>query len=200
MQLFYSALSPFACKVRVCAYELGLADQVSLTPAAGWTDESYKATNPLGQVPAMQLDDGTVLYDSAVICEALDQMADQAAGLRMAPVYGPARWAALTRQALADGMCEAAVRIVRERMRDDPHDDVVAAQTRKLVAGLAVLDAAAPFDGFGIGEAATACALAYFDVRQVIDWRGGHPALAAWYEAASKRDSLVAVSAQIAAS
>lgn len=194
MQLFYSALSPFACKVRVCAYELGLHDRFSLTVTSGWTDESYKSTNPLGQVPALALDDGTVLYDSAVICDFLDETA----GGGLIPPAGPARWAALTRQALADGLCDAAVRIVRERLRDDPHEDIQAHMMRKLDAGLTALEASAPFAGFGVGEAAVACALVYFDAREILDWRKDHPKLAAWFEVAARRDSVVSTSPQIA--
>lgn len=196
MELFYSALSPFARKVRVCAYELGLHDRIALVPTDAWNDASYKDTNPLSQVPALALDDGEVLFDSAVICEALDEMG----GGRLVPPAGRPRWTALTLQALADGMGEAGVRVVRERQRSDPHDDVVAAQTGKIVAGLAALEAQAPFADFGLAEISVACTLGYLDARKIIDWRDGRPRLAAWFEAVGRRDSMVASLPQIAKS
>lgn len=196
MELFYSALSPFARKVRVCAYELGLHDRLVLVPTDTWTDPTYRQTNPLSQVPALALDDGEVLFDSAVICEALIEMG----GGGLVPPAGRPRWTALTRQALADGMADAGVRIVRERQRSDPHDDVVAGQTGKIVAGLAVLEPQAPFADFGLAEIAVACLLGYLDARKILDWREGRPLLAAWFETVSRRDSMVASLPQIAKS
>lgn len=54
----------------------------------------------------MVRDDGSALYDSRVICEYLDGLHG---GARMFPENGEARWIALRRQALADGILDAAV-------------------------------------------------------------------------------------------
>lgn len=194
MQLFYSALSPYARKVRICAIELGLSDRIALRPVNPWEDDSYKAINPLGQVPALILDDGTVLYDSAVICAAMEQIAGKA----LTPSQGPPRWAALTRQALADGLGAAGIRTFRERLRSegDRHGDAIDYQMAKLVAGLDRLEAASPFDAFTIGEIAVGCMLAWFDLRSVLDWRAGRPQLAEWHAAISLRPSFVATAPQ----
>ena len=49
---------------------------------------------------------------------------------------------------------------------------------------------AGPFD---LGHAALGCALGYLDFRYGDrDWRGGHPALAKWYEGFEKRASTIA--------
>ena len=69
------------------------------------------AHNPLGKIPALVLEDGTALYDSRVICEYLDGLST---GTRLFP-DGPARWDALTRQALADGLLDAALLTRYER-------------------------------------------------------------------------------------
>ncbi len=61
--------------------------------------------NPLGKVPALILEDGTCLYDSRVICEYLDMRSE---GAHLFPEGGE-RWDALTRQALADGILDAAL-------------------------------------------------------------------------------------------
>lgn len=194
MQLLYSSMSPFARKVRVVAFELGLADRLELVTASPYTEESVRAINPLSKVPALAREDGPPLYDSPVICEYLEHLAGRA----LTPPLGPDRWRALTLQAMADGMGDAAVTFVRERMRDGDHrQEVFDRQAAALNAALDRLEAEPPpADRFEIGEIAVACQLAYLDARQVLDWRAGRPSLAAWYETASRRPAMVATAPQ----
>jgi glutathione S-transferase len=190
MQLFYSSMSPFARKVRVVAFELGLAEQLELTVASPYTDEAVRAINPLSKIPILVVEDGPPIFDSPVICEYLEHLA----GRSLTPAAGPARWAALTHQAMADGMGDAALAIVRERLRDgDQRQDLFDRQTATLVAALDLLEREPPpADRFQIGEIAVAAQLAYLDGRAVLDWREGRPNLAAWHEIASRRPSMVA--------
>ena len=54
MRLRYTPLSPFARKVRVCAWELGLSDYLELAPCDVWAaDSDIVIDNPLGKVPAL---------------------------------------------------------------------------------------------------------------------------------------------------
>jgi glutathione S-transferase len=69
--------------------------------------------NPLGKIPTLVLDDGTVLYDSPVICEYLDTLHD---GPKLFPDL-PERLTALRRLALGDGMLDIALAWVGERFR-----------------------------------------------------------------------------------
>lgn len=196
MRLLYSALSPFARKVRVVAHENGLTAAITLETVAPFTDESLRAINPLSQVPTLILGDGEILFDSSVICDHLD--AEGGAGL--IPAGGVERRRALTLQALADGMGSAAVAVVRERMRpaDDQRPELIERQLKAIVAGLDLLEAEGfTPDRWTIAQIAAAAQLAYFDARQVLDWRAGRPALAAWFEAASRRESMVVTSAQL---
>ena len=194
MQLLYSSMSPFARKVRVVAFELGLADRLELVVAAPYTDEAVRAINPLSKIPVLIPDakdgEGAAIFDSPVICEYLEHLAGRA----LTPAAGPDRWTALTQQAMADGMGDAALAIVRERLRDgDPRQDLFDRQTATLVAALDLLERQTPpADRFEIGEIAVAAQLAYLDGRAVLDWREGRPSLAAWYETASQRPSMVA--------
>lgn len=200
MQLLYSPMSPFARKVRVVAFELGLADRVELVIASPYTDESLRAINPLSKIPILipDTDDGggAPIFDSPVICDYLEALA----GRTLTPAAGPERWAALTRQAMADGMGDAALAIVRERLRDAPHrQDLFDRQTAALAAALDLLEAETPpADRFEIGEIAVAAHLAYLDIRQVLDWREGRPNLAAWFETAGRRSSMVATAPHLA--
>jgi glutathione S-transferase len=196
MRLLYSALSPFARKVRIVAHENGLTDQIVLETVSPFTDESLRTTNPLSQVPTLILEGGEILFDSSVICDHLDAVG----GAGLIPAEGQARRRALTIQALADGMGSAAVAVVRERMRpeDDQRPELIERQLKAIVAGLDLLEVEGFIAArFLIGEIAAAAQLAYFDARKVIDWREGRPALADWFEAVSRRESMVVTSAQL---
>jgi glutathione S-transferase len=118
MQLFASATSPYARKVRIALSELGFSDRVEIVPTAATEDEGFRAVNPLGKVPALALDDGTVLYDSLVILDWLDHAAG---GGRLIPRDPEARNAELRRHALANGMLDAAFSAAMELRRPEEH-------------------------------------------------------------------------------
>jgi glutathione S-transferase len=193
-------MSPFARKVRVVAFELGLADRLELVIASPYTDESLRAINPLSKIPILIPDakegGGAPIFDSPVICEYLETVAGRA----LTPAAGPERWTALTQQALADGMGDAALAIVRERLRDgEKRQDLFDRQTAALAAALDLLERETlSSDRFEIGEIAVAAQLAYLDGRQVLDWREGRPNLTAWYETASRRAAMVATAPHLA--
>src|SRR3546814_1615843 len=105
MTLFWSSRSPFARKVVMVAHETGLHDRVALIPLPIPSPvpcvELHRA-NPIAKLPTLIADDGTAIADSPVICEYLDHLG----GGSLFPVPGPARWRALGRQALADGLMD----------------------------------------------------------------------------------------------
>lgn len=190
MKLRYSTTSPFVRKVHVVAIETGQIDKVELVktntadPASGLGKD-----NPLNKVPALALDDGSTLYDSRVICEYLDAQGKGG----FFPPTGPARWTALRRQALADGMMDAAVLRLFESRRPDgqrsPEWD--ARQKLKVTQGLAALEADHLGPQLDIGTLAVAIVLDYLDFRfKADDWRASHPKLAAWHKTFGARASL----------
>ena len=109
MKLFFSPTSPYVRKCLIAAHELGLVDRIQLLPSSAHPvqrDARIIASNPLGKVPTLITDQGQALYDSRVICEYLDQLAG---GGKLFPAAGPARWSALTLQALGDGILDGAL-------------------------------------------------------------------------------------------
>ena len=72
MKLYANPVSPFARKARIIAHELGseAGDRPHRLPLA--TMPEFRRINPLGKIPALVLDDGSVLFDSPVICEYLN--------------------------------------------------------------------------------------------------------------------------------
>src|SRR5262249_30120247 len=104
MKLMWSSRSPFVRKVMVAAHEVGVAGRIAterVVVAADKPNAQVMALNPLSKIPTLVLDDGTALYDSRVICEYLDALHD---GPRLFPADPAARWRALRRQALGDGV------------------------------------------------------------------------------------------------
>ena len=61
MKLFFSPTSPFVRKVRICAIELGVDNQLELTASNAFAEDGLREVNPLSKVPALLLDDGSVL-------------------------------------------------------------------------------------------------------------------------------------------
>ena len=108
MKLYHSQTSPYVRKCMFIAHHLGLADRIEKLPSAAHPvnrDQSIIPSNPLGKVPTMITDDGTVLFDSRVICEYLDHLGKGS----FFPAAGAERWRVLTEQALADGILDAAL-------------------------------------------------------------------------------------------
>jgi glutathione S-transferase len=196
VKIYYSVNSPFARKCLVAAHELGLKDRVERVNAEAHPvkrDRALVAINPLGQVPTLVADDGTILYDSRVICEYLNDLG----GGAIIPSDPAMRWRALTEQALADGVTDAAL-LTRYETVARPQEmrwaDWIAGQLDKVATGLMDIERRA--SGFGdrvdIGTIALACALGYLDFRFAsFGWRDRHPNTAAWFEWFGGRESMM---------
>lgn len=198
MMLHWSPRSPYVRKVMIVAHELGLQDRLRTvrTVVGGTTPhQELMRINPLGKIPTLELGDGTVLYDSPVICEYLDTLHT---GPKLFPATWPERGVALRRLALGDGMLDAALPWLGERFRpaerqSQAHMDLWRA---KLVASVESLEheAEALRDGaYSIGHVAIGVALAYLDFRfGELSWRDGHPKLAAWHASFDARPAVLA--------
>jgi glutathione S-transferase len=181
--------SPFGRKVKLAAAHLGLSDRFEVKNADTLDpNDSLSRENPLGKIPALILDDGTVIFDSRVILEWLDL---EAGGGRIIPAEPKARIAALTLQALADGLLDAALLCVYEvRMRPEAERSPgwVARQRDKIARVLAALEKAPPaIEPITVGTITLACALGYLDLRFEGAWRADHPALVAWLDGFAAR-------------
>ncbi|WP_422377642.1 glutathione S-transferase family protein [Roseibium sp.] len=189
MKLRSSPPSPFGRKIKIAMAILGLKDRIEIEDAnTADPSDSLRSQNPLGKIPALILENGDVLYDSAVILEYLDFLAG---GGKLFPA-GEARFAVLRNQTLADGIMEAAIlRVYEKRFKEPKYRDPAwdAYQGAKMARGLAYFEENVPkmpssADDIDAGTLTLACMLGYLDIRFGNDnWRDGHPKLAAWLEA-----------------
>lgn len=112
MTLFYSPTSPYARKVRLLALEKGLDARITtVTVDVSKPTVELLASNPLGKVPALLLENGEALFDSPVICRYLDRLDD----VPLIPASGWQQWEVLRWEALADGLTDAAYNLVMEQ-------------------------------------------------------------------------------------
>jgi glutathione S-transferase len=194
MKIYFSPASPYVRKVMVVAHELGLADRIERLPSAAGPvkrDATIRQDNPLGQVPTFFTDDGTVLYDSRVICEYLD---DLGAGTFFGS--GPSRWRNLTDAALGDGLLGAALLARYESvLRPEPlrWAEWSRGQLEKVTDAVDRMERMELGTRLDIGTVTFACGLGYLDFRfPDLDWRAGRPSVTAWYADFAQRPSMVA--------
>jgi len=187
MKLHHSPASPFVRKVMACAIARGIDGRIELVRTNPHeSPANLLADNPLSKIPALVTDDGVAIPDSPLICEYLDGIGDAPP---LIPASGPERLTALVRQALADGLMDAAVG--RRGQMGHPQDEARAAwvaRQKAIVARTIAAFEANPPTGLGdIGAISVACALGYLDFRYAAEpWREGAPKLAAWFETVSK--------------
>ena len=194
MKLLIATPSPYARKARVALHEKGIAfvEEITVPWNKGTRAPEF---NPLGQIPALILGDGRSIYDSGVIVEYVDTLADAP---RLIPSEPGERVAVRQIDALADGICDALVLIViaGRRRRELQGRDWVARQRAKVDAGMAelarFLSAGRYFvgDRFTLADIAAGATLAFAALRfPESDWADRYPNLARFSERMEARPS-----------
>lgn len=198
MKLLYAPASPFARKVRIVAAEKKL--ELELEFADPWKpNPDLDRANPLGKVPALIMDDGTSLFDSRVIVEYLDGLSPVH---RLIPDTSRDRISVKRWEAIADGLCDAAILARLEGARPDQNESSakqIARQRDKVGACIDELARELGDREFCVGNAlsladiAAGCALGYLKFRYPdITWETAHPSLARLYKKLSARPSFKA--------
>ena len=192
MKLYYTKRSPYACKVRAVAHEKGI--DLELVEIADLQNKPAEllAANPLGKIPALELDDGTSIADSPVICEYLDSLNEK---LVLIPRSGRKRFEVLTYEAIADGIMDATVSIVLENMRPEEKRFEVHIERQRGAVNRALVFFNEHIDlrdsEVTIAQLALASALSYMNFRLPdFGWQGKYSKLASWYEDIAKRPSI----------
>lgn len=185
MKLLTSLTSPFGRKIRVVLAEKHVECELVVTLPFEQAEE-LATHNPLGKVPVLILDDGQVIYDSPVIAEHLDDVSPVG---RLIPKDHRQSVAVKRREALADGITDAAVLVLLERRRPAKQQspEWINKQMQKVERGLTALSEELGEqkwlmgNRYSLADIAAGCMLAFLDYRLPdIDWHDRHPNLVAF--------------------
>lgn len=199
MKLLYTPNSPYARKVRIAAIEKHIEIELHEVDLSD-VNNPVKLHNPLGKVPVLVLDDGDSLYDSRVIVEYLDFRTPLA---HLIPQDHSTKIWVRRWEALADGVCDAAVAMMLEQRKPLEMQSAanIAKQLDKVTLGLDVLNLDLTKrkwcvnDAFSLADIAVGCALGYLDLRfkhlrwDGKDWQARFPNVAKHVGILNKRPS-----------
>jgi glutathione S-transferase len=186
MKLIGAVTSPYARKVRIVMAEKKL-DYAFVQEDVWAASSKIQDSNPLGKVPCLVMEGGEALFDSRVIVEYLDTLSPVG---KLIPTMGREKAEVKTWEALADGLCDAAIlarleatwsgRTDAQRSQAwiDRQMGKIHASLKAMSQGLADRSFCAGTH-FSLADVAVGCALGYLDFRfPQIDWREAYPSLA----------------------
>lgn len=192
MKLIGSHTSPFVRKVRVVLAEKKIEYEFVID--SPWlADSKVPDINPLGKIPVLLLDDETPLFDSRVIVEYIDNVTPNN---KLFPAPNRERTEVKRWEALADGVCDAAVAALLEGKRPKKEQSAgwIERQRGKVMRGLEFMAEELGDKSFCMGthismaDIAVGTALGYLSFRfPDIDWRASHPNLAKLYDKLMQR-------------
>jgi len=207
LKLYNAALSPFAARIRVQLYAKSL-DIPLVAPPGGAGSEEYKKINPLGKVPALLLDDGSVVPESIVIGEYLEDRFP-APSLRPADATACARMRLLTH--FTDSYLEPPLHALFPQVMDPSARDpkLVAEKVAELATRYDQLAGfLTPGGPYAMGKDLTLadCVLfsLFFFATKVHPMLGdkdptaSRPVLAQWWDAVQKHPAVAKVNAELA--
>ncbi|HYC48185.1 MAG TPA: glutathione S-transferase N-terminal domain-containing protein [Burkholderiales bacterium] len=192
IKLYGSPTSPYVRKVRVLVHEKKIAcDWVAEDP---WPEDSQiPKRNPLGKVPALEIEPNNYLFESQLIVHYLDHIDGKSLTPKDAGGYWQTQWW----QALAQGVIDAAVARVLETRRpaDKQMPEKMAREEARIQRAVTVGEDRFKGGPFLVGKRLTLAdlmmgvALQYVDFRYPHDWRSKAPRLAEWHEGITGRKS-----------
>ena len=196
MKLFYTPNSCYARKVRVLARERSLMDRITEVKVTVRDPKSdLLKLGPVGRVPELLFDDGTLLGESSLICAYLDELHQ---GPKVVPA-GEDRWTFFAFEAEALGFMDGVAVWCREarRPKNEQSPSVLELERMRADRCLDVLESTragamlrAPLH---IGQLTVGCALGLVDKWfPDLGWRDGRPSLSSWYEQLAARPSMIA--------
>ncbi len=159
MKLYSSDLSPFAARARMAIYAKGLPVEILSPPGGGLKSAEYLAINPMGKIPALVLDDGTVIPESDTIVEFLaDAFPESGLRPKGAEAMAKARLIARVTELYIGGPGSALFGQMNPATR---HTETVDVTFAKLHDGFNYLNVFMSDDAFAVGDTITTadCAL-----------------------------------------
>jgi len=148
-------VSPFARRTAVVLQLMGL-DYEHRELSTAQHGAEIRGFNPVGRVPALELDDGDVLIDSGAIIDYLNEIAPP--GRQVIPASGLERRQVLKLTAIGHAAAEKVVALFYERTRrpqEKVFEDWAHALENQIHGGLDALDQAAEGRDWLVGDALT---------------------------------------------
>jgi glutathione S-transferase len=197
MRLIGSLSSPYVRKARIVLAEKKIDYKLELENV--WAaDTNIHASNPLGKVPCLVMEEGAAMFDSRVICEYVDTLSPVG---KLIPATGRERVEVRCWEALGDGVLDASVAIRLEHTLREPamrSQSWIERQKHKIDDALVAISnglAAKPWcvgNHYTLADIAVGCALGYLDFRMPeLNWRELHPNLEKHYAKLSQRQSFI---------
>jgi glutathione S-transferase len=194
MKLIGAPASPYVRKTRIVMAEKKIDYEYVIENP--W-DAASKVPeyNPLGKIPTLVMEDGGAVFDSRVIVEYLDTVNPVN---KLIPASGRARVEVRCWEALADGICDAAIsaRLESNRPKNQQSPESIKRQLGKVDQALAAASRGLgdkPWcsgNTFTLADVATGVALGYLSFRfPQIEWRKDYPNLAKLADKLALRNS-----------
>jgi len=194
MQLIGRTLSPFVRRVALAMDLGGIAyEQLALSTAND--GDKIKAFNPLTRVPALTLDSGEIIVDSAAILDYLDGIIP--VGRAITPPHGPDRRRVLLIEALLFGAAEKAISGFYERARkpaDKQHAPFIDGCMDQCHGGLAAVEEMLTAGAVGStpsrADIAVVAVVSFLEALPKVPVGATYPKLAALAEALERRPEI----------
>ena len=194
MKLYGSPTSPYVRKARVLINEKKLP--VEFVNEDPWPADSRIPTrNPLGKVPALEIEPNNYLFESVLVVHYLDHVD----GKTLTPKDAAGYWQVQWWQALGNGIIDAAVARVLETRRpeDKQMPDKIAREEARIRRAADAAETRHRGGQFLVGSRFTLAdlimgvAMQYVDFRYAHDWRSTRQRLADWHRGIVERRSFI---------
>jgi glutathione S-transferase len=194
MKLYGSPMSPYVRKARVLIHEKKLA--CDFVPEDPWpADSPIPSRNPLGKVPALEIEPGNYLFESVLVVHYLDQVDGKSLTPKDAAGYWKTQWWL----ALSQGVLDAAVARILETRRppDKQMPEKMEREEARIHRATATAEGRCKGGKYLVGQRLSLAdlmmgvALQYVDFRYPHGWRGECPKLAEWHGGVVARKSFL---------
>ena len=181
MKLLCHPISPYARKAMILARLHGI-ELEEILPEKDGANGYIAGDNPLGKIPALEWRSGQYLFDSPVICQYLDSLAETP----ILPAEGQARFLNLWQHALGDGLADAVYNYRYETVRPESlhWDQMIERHETAILRSIETLERICEWLGssWTYGNLAIIAALDYTSYRAGhLSWQDRAPNLTQWH-------------------